>query len=94
MTAIKEAASEFLSHRRVAVTGVSRNAKDHRSNVIYKRLRERATRSSRSAPMPTMSKAIVPTTTLRSIPGGVGLAAWRPPPRGAEASLIALRVVF
>ena len=41
MTAIKEAASEFLSHKRVAVTGVSRNAKGHGSNVVYKRLRDR-----------------------------------------------------
>ena len=41
MTAIKDAASDFLSHKRVAVTGVSRSAKDHGSNVVYKRLRER-----------------------------------------------------
>ena len=40
MTAIKDAASDFLSHKRVAVTGVSRS-KDHGSNVVYKRLRER-----------------------------------------------------
>ena len=38
MTAIKEAAADFLSHRRVAVTGVSRT-KDHASNALYKRLR-------------------------------------------------------
>jgi uncharacterized protein len=41
MTAIKEAANEFLAKKRVAVTGVSRNASDHGSNVVYKRLRER-----------------------------------------------------
>lgn len=41
MQKIKEAASEFLAHQRVAVTGVSRHAKDHGSNVVYKRLRER-----------------------------------------------------
>jgi predicted CoA-binding protein len=38
---IKDAASEFLAGKRVAVTGVSREAKDHGSNVVYKRLRER-----------------------------------------------------
>jgi predicted CoA-binding protein len=41
MQKIKEAASEFLTSKRVAVTGVSREPKDHGSNVVYKRLRER-----------------------------------------------------
>jgi uncharacterized protein len=41
MQAIKDAASEFLAGKRVAVTGVSREGKDHGSNVVYKRLRER-----------------------------------------------------
>ena len=37
----KDAASEFLSKNRIAVTGVSRTAKTHGSNTIYKRLRDR-----------------------------------------------------
>jgi predicted CoA-binding protein len=41
MHTIKEAATEFLGERRVAVTGVSREPKGHGSNVVYKRLRER-----------------------------------------------------
>src|SRR5438552_3788954 len=41
MQKIKEAASEFLASKRVAVTGVSRQPKDHGSNVVYRRLRER-----------------------------------------------------
>ena len=41
MTKIKDAASEFLANKRVAVTGVSRHPKDHGSNVVYQRLRER-----------------------------------------------------
>jgi uncharacterized protein len=41
MTTIKDAASEFLANRRVAVTGVSRTPGSHGSNVVYKRLRER-----------------------------------------------------
>jgi predicted CoA-binding protein len=40
-TAIKEAASEFLANRRVAVTGVSREPQNHGSNVVYRRLLER-----------------------------------------------------
>ena len=41
MEKIRQAASEFLANKRVAVTGVSRHPKDHGSNVVYKRLRER-----------------------------------------------------
>jgi hypothetical protein len=41
MTSIKDAAAEFLSHKRVAVTGVSRDPGSHGSNVVYRRLRER-----------------------------------------------------
>ena len=41
MQTIKEAATEFLSHKRIAVTGVSRHPESHGSNVVYKRLRDR-----------------------------------------------------
>jgi uncharacterized protein len=41
MQTIKDAASAFLANKRVAVTGVSRTPKDHGSNNVYKRLRER-----------------------------------------------------
>jgi uncharacterized protein len=41
MQTIKQAASEFLARKRVAVTGVSRQPKNHGSNVVYQRLRER-----------------------------------------------------
>jgi predicted CoA-binding protein len=41
MATIKQAASDFLSNKGVAVTGVSRTPGSHGSNVVYKRLRER-----------------------------------------------------
>ena len=41
MPTIKEAASEFLAHKRIAVTGVTRNPKGHGSNAVYQRLRDR-----------------------------------------------------
>jgi uncharacterized protein len=41
MVPVKQAAAEFLASKRIAVTGVSRTAKDHGSNVVYKRLRDR-----------------------------------------------------
>ena len=41
MGTMKETATECLAHKRVAVTGVSRQPANHGSNVVYKRLRER-----------------------------------------------------
>jgi len=41
MQTIKEATTEFLAKKRIAVTGVSRNPKGHGSNVVYQRLRAR-----------------------------------------------------
>ena len=35
MPKIKEAATEFLANKRVAVTGVSRKAESHGANVVY-----------------------------------------------------------
>ena len=71
MTAIKEAASEFLSHRRVAVTGVSRNAEDHGSNVVYKRLRDRGYEVFAVNPNADEVEGDRAYHDLRSIPGGV-----------------------
>ena len=41
MVPIKQAASEFLAHKRIAVTGVSRTPQGHGANVVYQRLRDR-----------------------------------------------------
>ena len=41
MTSIKDAAADFLTHKRIAVTGVSRTPGNHGSNVVYQRLRDR-----------------------------------------------------
>jgi predicted CoA-binding protein len=41
MQSLKNAAAEFLSHKRVAVTGVSRTPSSHGSNVVYQRLKDR-----------------------------------------------------
>src|SRR5205823_3618980 len=38
---IAEAASEFLSQKRIAVTGVSRTPGSHGSNAVFERLRDR-----------------------------------------------------
>lgn len=41
MQTIKDAATEFLAKKRIAVTGVSHNPKGHGANVVYQRLRAR-----------------------------------------------------
>jgi len=37
----REAAEQFLTNRRIAVMGVSRQAEGHGSNIVYQRLKER-----------------------------------------------------
>ena len=41
MLTIKDAAEDFLAHKRIAVTGVSRHPESHGANVVYRRLRDR-----------------------------------------------------
>ena len=71
MTKIKEAASEFLSHKRVAVTGVSRSPKNHGSNVVYKRLRDRGYEVFAVNPNASEVEGDACYDDLRSVPGGV-----------------------
>jgi predicted CoA-binding protein len=71
MQDIKEAASEFLAHRRVAVTGVSRTPKDHGSNTVYKRLRDRGYEVFAVNPNADRVEGDLCYLDLKSIPGGV-----------------------
>ena len=72
MTDIKEAASQFLALRRVAVTGVSRNRKSgHGSNTVYKRLRDRGYEVFAVNPNADEVEGDRSYKDLRSIPGGV-----------------------
>jgi uncharacterized protein len=71
MATIKQAASEFLSHKRVAVTGVSRTPGSHGSNVVYKRLRERGYDVFAVNPNADEVEGDHAYHDLRSIPGGV-----------------------
>ena len=71
MTAIKDAAAEFLSHRRVAVTGVSRTPGGHGSNAVYKRLRERGYEVFAVNPNADEVEGDRAYHDLSSIPGGV-----------------------
>jgi predicted CoA-binding protein len=71
MISVKEAANEFLSHRRVAVTGVSRTPGSHGSNAVYKRLRDRGYEVFAVNPNADEVEGDRAYHDLRSIPGGV-----------------------
>lgn len=71
MQSIKEAASAFLANKRVAVTGVSRAPKDHGSNVVYRRLRERGYEVFAVNPNAGEVEGDRCYHDLKSIPGGV-----------------------
>jgi predicted CoA-binding protein len=71
MATFNEAASEFLSHKRIAVTGVSRKPKNHGSNTVYKRLRERGYQVFAVNPNADEVEGDRAYPDLRSIPGGV-----------------------
>ena len=71
MQPIKEAASEFLASKRVAVTGVSRTPKTHGSNIVYRRLRERGYEVFAVNPNADQVEGDRSYPDLKSIPGGV-----------------------
>jgi CoA binding domain len=71
MPTIKQAAAEFLTNQRIAVTGVSRNPKSHGSNVVYQRLRDRVYAVFAVNPNANTVEGDPCYKDLRSIPGGV-----------------------
>jgi uncharacterized protein len=87
MQKIKEAASEFLANRRVAVTGVSRHPKDHGSNVVYKRLRDRGYEVFAVNPNAEEVEGDRCYHDLRSIPGGVEAVVIATKPETAEETM-------
>src|SRR6266511_2159016 len=74
MPSIKDAASQFLANKRVAVTGVSHEPKDHGSNIVYKRLRQRGYEVFAVNPNTDEVEGDSCYHDLRSIPGGVEVA--------------------
>ena len=87
MQSIKEAASEFLAHKRVAVTGVSRHPKSHGSNTVYKRLRERGYDVFAVNPNAKEVEGDRSYKDLRSIPGGVDAVVIGTRPERAETTM-------
>jgi uncharacterized protein len=71
MQNIKNAATEFLEQRRIAVTGVSRTPANHGSNVVYQRLRLRGYEVFAVNPNADTVEGDRSYPDLRSIAGGV-----------------------
>jgi predicted CoA-binding protein len=84
---IKEAASEFLSVKRIAVTGVSRNPESHGSNFVYKRLRERGYEVYPVNPNADQVEGDKCYPDLKSIPGGVSAVVIGTRPELAEPTM-------
>ena len=87
MEKIKQAASEFLASKRVAVTGVSREPKDHGSNVVYKRLRERGYDVFAINPNADQVEGDRCYHDLSSVPGGVDAVVIATRPETAEQTM-------
>ena len=87
MQKIKEAASEFLASKRVAVMGVSRQPKNHGSNVVYQRLRERGYEVFAVNPNADEVEGDPCYHDLRSIPGGVDAVVIATRPEIAEETM-------
>jgi predicted CoA-binding protein len=87
MPSIKDAACEFLAHRRVAVTGVSREPPNHGSNIVYKRLRERGYEVFAVNPNADEVEGDRAYHGLGSIPGGVDAVVIGTRPQIAEATM-------
>ena len=87
MTKIKEAATEFLANKRIAVTGVSRTAQGHGSNVVYQRLRQRGYEVFAVNPNADEVEHDRCYHDLRSIPGGVDAVVIGTRPEVAESAV-------
>jgi predicted CoA-binding protein len=87
MQDIKDAASEFLSKKRVAVTGVSRQGKGHGSNSVYRRLRERGYEVFAVNPNAEEVEGDRCYRDLQSIPGGVEAVVIGTRPETAEKTM-------
>jgi len=87
MQSVKEAASEFLANKRVAVTGVSRTPKTHGSNTVYQRLRDRGYEVFAVNTNAREVEGDPCYPDLRSIRGGVGAVVIGTRPERAEATV-------
>jgi predicted CoA-binding protein len=87
MVKIKEAASEFLVKKRIAVTGVSRTPQSHGSNIVYQRLRDRGYQVFAINPNADEVEGDRCYHDLKSVPGGVDAVVIGTRPEIAESTM-------
>jgi predicted CoA-binding protein len=87
MITMKEAAAQFLAHKRIAVTGVSRNPQNHGSNLVYQRLRDRGYQVFAINPNADEVEGDRCYPDLKSVPGGVEAVVIGTRPETAEATM-------
>ncbi len=87
MDPIKAAATAFLDQRRVAVTGVSRQGRDHGSNTVYRRLRDRGYDVFAINPNADEVEGDLCYPDLKSVPGGVEAVVIGTRPEVAEQTM-------
>jgi predicted CoA-binding protein len=87
MVPIKQAASQFLAHKRIAVTGVSRQPQGHGGNVVYQRLRERGYQVFAINPNANEVEGDPCYHDLKSVPGGVEAVVIATNPEHAEETM-------
>jgi uncharacterized protein len=87
MQSIKEAATQFLANRRIAVTGVSRTPENHGGNIVYQRLRDRGYQVFAVNPNADTVEGDECYHDLKSIPGGVEAAVIATRPEIAEQTM-------
>jgi predicted CoA-binding protein len=87
MITIKEAASQFLGNKRIAVTGVSRKPQGHGSNFVYRRLRDRGYDVFAINPNADEVEGDRCYHDLKSVPGGIEAVVIGTRPETAEATM-------
>ena len=87
MAKIQQAAAEFLATKRIAVTGVSRDPKNHGGNIVYQRLRQRGYQVFAVNPYADEVEGDPCYHDLTSIPGGVDAVVIGTRPETAEATM-------
>jgi predicted CoA-binding protein len=87
MQTMDEAASEFLANKRIAVTGVSRQARDHGANTVFRRLRDRGYEVFAVNPNTDEVEGVHSYHDLRSIPGGVDAVVIGTAPHRADSTM-------
>ena len=87
MPTIREAATDFLSTKRIAVTGVSRTPASHGGNIVFRRLRDRGYEVFAVNPHADEVEGDPCFHDLKTIPGGVDAVVISTRPELAEGTM-------